>query len=95
MVKPLLLTVLVLGSLGAGPVTPRHSAVVRAFRIATGYPHGRPGYVIDHRIPLCLGGVDGPPNLQWQAIADAKAKDVEEKRLCAQLRVFLKRWPVA
>ena len=28
------------------------------FMRVTGYPHGRPGYVIDHVIPLKRGGAD-------------------------------------
>jgi hypothetical protein len=45
------------------------------FMRETGYPHGRPGYVIDHIVPLCHSGPDSPSNLQWQTISDAKAKD--------------------
>jgi hypothetical protein len=41
----------------------------------TGYPHGRPGYVIDHIVPLKRGGCDCPSNMQWQTVAEAKAKD--------------------
>ena len=41
----------------------------------TGYPHGRPGYVVDHVIPLKRGGADAPWNMQWQTIAEGKAKD--------------------
>jgi hypothetical protein len=33
------------------------------------------GYVIDHIIPLKLGGPDNKGNMQWQTIEDAKAKD--------------------
>jgi hypothetical protein len=33
------------------------------------------GYVIDHIIPLSCGGADAPANMQWQTVADAKAKD--------------------
>lgn len=50
-----------------------------AFRKQTGYPHGRPGYVIDHVIPLSRGGSDSPGNMQWQTRADAKAKDRWER----------------
>ena len=40
-----------------------------------------PGYVIDHVNPLECGGADAPSNMQWQTIADGKAKDKTE-RLC-------------
>jgi hypothetical protein len=70
----------------------RRASVVRAFEIATGYPHGRAGYVVDHIFPLCAGGADRPANMQWQAVAEAKVKDVDEKRLCARLRAFRTRW---
>lgn len=45
-----------------------------------------PGYVVDHIVALCAGGADSPANMQWQAVADAKAKDVFEVRECAALR---------
>jgi len=44
----------------------------------TGYPHGRPGYVVDHIVPLECGGADAPSNMQWQTAAAAKAKDRTE-----------------
>jgi hypothetical protein len=44
----------------------------------TGHPHGRPGYVVDHIIPLKRGGADAPWNMQWQTIAEGKAKDATE-----------------
>ena len=44
----------------------------------TGYPHGRPGYVVDHIIPLKRGGADASWNMQWQTIAAGKAKDATE-----------------
>lgn len=53
-----------------------------AFKRATGYPHGRPGYVIDHVVPLACGGADLPSNMQWQTNADAKAKDTVERKGC-------------
>jgi hypothetical protein len=40
-----------------------------------GYPHGRPGYVVDHIVPLKRGGCDCHLNMQWQTIQEAKAKD--------------------
>jgi hypothetical protein len=38
-----------------------------------------PGYVIDHIDPLECGGADAPFNMQWQTIAEAKAKDTWER----------------
>jgi hypothetical protein len=32
----------------------------------------------DHIIPLKRGGADEPWNMQWQTIADGKAKDATE-----------------
>jgi len=34
-----------------------------------------PGWIVDHRQALCVGGADTPSNLQWQTVAEAKAKD--------------------
>jgi hypothetical protein len=57
------------------PTTKRHHAVAQRFMRQTGYPNGRPGFVVDHIVPLCKGGPDITTNMQWQTIADAKAKD--------------------
>jgi hypothetical protein len=46
----------------------------------TGYPHGKPGYVIDHIKPLECGGTDSPGNMQWQTRDEAKQKDKTEKK---------------
>ena len=47
---------------------------------ATGLSTGRcPGYVIDHVNPLECGGADAPYNMQWQTVADGKAKDKTER----------------
>jgi hypothetical protein len=53
----------------------RSEAAKHDFWRMTGYPHGRPGYVVDHIIPLKRGGPDTPSNMQWQTIEEAKAKD--------------------
>ena len=50
-------------------------SAVTEFKRLTGYPHGRPGYVIDHIVPLALGGADTPANMQWQTTQAAKEKD--------------------
>ena len=54
---------------------------------ATGKRHGAcPGWVVDHVMPLCAGGPDAPSNMQWQTVADGRAKDREERRLCRKLK---------
>lgn len=53
----------------------RSSSATNKFKQQTGYPNGRPGYIIDHIIPLKRGGADSPENMQWQTIEEAKAKD--------------------
>ena len=57
---------------GGSPASPEAR---QEFMTQTGYPHGRPGYVVDHVIPLKRGGADAPWNMQWQTIAEGKAKD--------------------
>lgn len=53
----------------------RSSSARQQFMKKSGYPNGRPGYVIDHITPLKRGGADSPANMQWQSVAQAKAKD--------------------
>jgi len=53
----------------------RSEAAKGEFMRDTGYSHGRPGYVVDHIVPLKRGGCDCPANMQWQTMAEAKAKD--------------------
>jgi hypothetical protein len=62
----------------------RSSEAKDAFKRATGYPHGRSGYVIDHITPLACGGADAPTNMQWQTTAAAKAKDHVERKGCGK-----------
>ena len=37
-----------------------------------------PGYVVDHIVPLCRGGPDTAANMQWQTVAEGRAKDKME-----------------
>lgn len=48
----------------------------------SGHPRGWPGHVVDHRLPLACGGSDTPSNMQWQTIAEGKAKDKWERKGC-------------
>ena len=48
---------------------------------STGKTKGKcPGYIVDHVNPLECGGADEVSNMQWQAIAAAKAKDKTERQ---------------
>lgn len=92
-----LLAVIILLSLPMFAATKRSAKARYDFRKshpcpATGKTRGAcSGYVIDHVVPLCAGGVDRPENMQWQSGADAKRKDVIEKRQCAVLRKIAKK----
>lgn len=77
----------------AGAPPARNPATARAFRRAnpcpaTGRTSGAcPGWVVDHRIPLCAGGPDDPRNMAWSTAADGKVKDGWERALCARLKL--------
>lgn len=50
---------------------------------SNGNNHGPcPGYVIDHITALACGGADAPSNMQWQSVAEGKAKDKWERKGC-------------
>lgn len=52
---------------------------------ATGKSKGScPGYVVDHKVPLCAGGADHPSNMQWQTTEAAKIKDRQERKQCSR-----------
>ena len=52
---------------------------------ATGAPRGPcKGYVIDHIVPIACHGADALSNMQWQTVADAKAKDKWEREECGK-----------
>jgi hypothetical protein len=52
------------------------------FMAQSGYPNGRPGYVVDHVVPLACDGADAPSNMQWHTVEAAKAKDKVERKGC-------------
>ena len=61
----------------------RSAAAKNVFMRQTGYLHGRPGWVVDHIVPLTCGGADAPSNMQWQTIGAAKEKDKVERNNCS------------
>src|SRR5574337_1224987 len=75
---------------GADATTKRSHAARSAFERshpcpATGKKTGAcPGYVIDHIKPLACGGADRPSNMQWQTVAEGKAKDKWERKQCSK-----------
>ncbi len=70
----------------------RSAAAVLAFKRhnacpSTGLYRGKcPGYQVDHIIPLCAGGDDKPPNMQWLSIEAHRAKTRNDVRHCRALR---------
>ncbi len=64
----------------------RSSEAKQAFLRSHGLRRVPPGYVVDHVVPLCAGGADRPSNMQLQTISAAKAKDRQEKAMCARRR---------
>ena len=60
----------------------RNESAKREFMQKSGYPKGRPGYVVDHVVPLACGGADAASNMQWQTVAEGKAKDKVERKGC-------------
>lgn len=72
----------------------RSTAVLLAFKRhnpcpANGERRGAcPGWQIDHKTPLCLGGFDTQSNLQWLSVADHKAKTRLDVRSCRALKLL-------
>ena len=79
-----ILLVLLLHGFAVAQVS-RSRALIREFARLSGYPNGRPGYVVDHEIPLCAGGPDTLANLQWQERLASYRKDVFERELCRDM----------
>ena len=84
--KKLLLVILLFTSFSA---IARDPAQVREFRKdnpcpSTGKTKGAcPGYVVDHKYPICAGGEDVPDNMEWEGKEPSMAKDRIERELCA------------
>ena len=52
----------------------RNVSAKKIFIRKSGYPNGRPGYVVDHIVPLYSGGDDVPENMQWLTVDEHKLK---------------------
>lgn len=80
-------TSIVLTGIPVEAKTKRSNAVKHEFQRLnpcplTGEHRGKcPGYVIDHRIALCVGGADVANNMRWQTVKAAKSKDRWECKL--------------
>ena len=70
------------GSSGESHRIHRSKAAKDDFMRQTGHPHGWPGHVVDHIVPLACGGSDEPSNMQWQTVEEGKAKDKVERKGC-------------
>lgn len=85
----LLIVILAFISIGAYA---RDPAKVREFRQthacpSTGQFTGAcKGYVVDHIMPLCAGGLDEPRNMQWQEYKQSLIKDNLERELCRRVK---------
>lgn len=84
--RTLLMIALTLSLVTVAGLEARSAKQRRLFEQQTGYPHGRPGFVVDHIRPICYAGLDAPGNMQWQDDATAAAKDVDERGVCAAWR---------
>jgi hypothetical protein len=66
----------------------RRTATVRDFRAAHPCPSTAkttgpcPGWVVDHKYPLCAGGPDEVENMQWEPYGQSLVKDRIERELC-------------
>ena len=64
----------------------RDPAIKHQFDVLHGFPHGRPGYVVDHVCALAQGGIDSVDNMQYQTIAEGKRKDKIENTPAGKAR---------
>ncbi len=71
--KKLLLILLLVPSIASASC--RSPAVKHKFDVLNGYPHGRPGYIVDHVCSLFNGGIDNVRNMQYQTLKASAAKD--------------------
>ena len=67
---------------GVSPRAQRSIDARQAFERQTGYPTGRPGYIVELIVPLSCGGTDTPGNMEWLTLADVRRKNQSERARC-------------
>lgn len=87
MKKYIILSVLMAISFSVSANLCRSQKTVRDFNRQHGNSRNPAGMVVDHICPLACGGLDITTNMQYQTIADSKAKDSWEitKEGCSKL----------
>lgn len=75
------LTTILLVISGKSEAACRSQKVKHQFDKHSGYPNGRPGYIVDHICALGVGGLDIESNMQYQTYKDSKEKDKVENTL--------------
>jgi hypothetical protein len=67
---------------GVSPRAQRSGAARQEFERQTGYANGRPGFIVEHIVPLSCGGTDTPGNMEWLTLAEARRKNQSERARC-------------
>jgi hypothetical protein len=49
-------------------------AARQQFMKQTGYPKGRPGFVVMYKTAICDGGVDEPSNMRWRKVQNSRPR---------------------
>ena len=75
----LTLSLLSCADAASAKVNCRSQSQKHAFDVLNGYSRGRAGYIVDHTCPLSCGGLDSTTNMQYQTLAEGRAKDRWER----------------
>ena len=71
------------------PAPERSQSAKERFWRQTGHPHGWPGHITDHIIPLAIGGCDCPENMMWQSLAESRWKDRWERKVSPECLIAI------
>lgn len=75
MFRIVMVSILIVMASSGAQASCRSATVKHHFDVQQGFPHGRKGYVVDHRCALQQGGLDITANMQYQTIAEGHKKD--------------------